>query len=227
MALSIRQVLEADLDGNASTQDIRAIFAFDSTHTDQEVLQRFRLWSRHFYFNYFHVADAPFHQKMDARYVAIYRGTQPVFINAAFRGAAKTTRAKLFFAFAIANDQDHRHRYIKTLSEDYANAKQNVTDVYNLLNHPRLRRHYPEIFDKTTEKREETMASFTTATGVKVRTESVGMGQRGDIQEDSRPSLLRFEDFENPKVLRSAYMEEARIRHGHAWRVALQLQLPL
>jgi hypothetical protein len=76
-------VLEADLDGKASTQDIRAIFAFDATHSDAEVLQRFRLWSRHFFFNFFHVADAPFHAEMDRRYIAIYRGTQSVFINAA------------------------------------------------------------------------------------------------------------------------------------------------
>jgi hypothetical protein len=71
------------------------------------------------------------------------------------------------------------------------------------------------------------MSSFTTSTGVKVTADSVGMGQRGDIQEDSRPSLLWFEDFENRKVLRSAItlqsiwdnMEEARTgmaAHGAA-----------
>ncbi len=27
----------------------------------------------------------------------------------------------------------------------FGNAKQNVTDVYNLLNSPRVRQHYPEI----------------------------------------------------------------------------------
>ena len=43
---------------------------------------------------------------MDARYVALYRGTQSTFINAAFRGAAKTTRAKLFFAFARTQPQN-------------------------------------------------------------------------------------------------------------------------
>lgn len=223
----IRTVLEADLEGKATSQDFRSIFAFDASHTNEEVLARFRLWSRHLFFNFFHVADAPFHAQIDANNLAVYRGQQPVFIDSAFRGAAKTTRTKLFFAFCIANDVDRRHRYIKTLSEDYANAKQNVTDVYNLLNSPRVSRHYPEIFEKTTEKREETMASFTTATGVKVRADSVGMGQRGDIQEDARPSLLWFEDFENRKVLRSAVllqsiwdnMEEARTglaTHGGA-----------
>jgi hypothetical protein len=64
------------------------------------------------------------------------RGTEPVFINAGFRGCAKTTRTKLFLAFCIAKDAEHRHRYIKTLSKDYANARQNVTDLYNLLISP-------------------------------------------------------------------------------------------
>jgi hypothetical protein len=225
--LSIREVLEADLDGKADSKDIRALFAFDSTLTEEEVVLRFRLWSRHFFFRFFHTGDAPFHREMDRRDLAVYRGTEPVFINAGFRGCAKTTRTKLFLAFCIANDVEHRHRYIKTLSEDYANARQNVTDLYNLLISPRIKHHYPEIFEKTDSKREETMASFTTATGVKVRADSVGMGQRGDIQEDSRPSLLWFEDFENRKVLRSAVtlqsiwdnMEEARTgmaTHGGA-----------
>jgi hypothetical protein len=89
---SVKAVLEADLDGKADSKDIRTLFAFDGTMTDEEVVQRFRVWSRHFFFNYFHVADAPFHAEMDARYVAIYCGSKSVFINAAYRGAAKTTR---------------------------------------------------------------------------------------------------------------------------------------
>jgi len=78
--------------------------------------------------------------------------------------------------------------------------------------------YYPEIFEKTIEKREETMASFTTATGVKVRAGTVGTDQRGQIQEDARPDLIWFDDFETRKTLRSAVetqaiwdnMEEAR-----------------
>lgn len=78
--------------------------------------------------------------------------------------------------------------------------------------------YYPEIFEKTVEKREETMASFTTATGVKIKAGTVGMEQRGMIQEDARPDLIWFDDFETRNTLRSAVttqaiwdnMEEAR-----------------
>lgn len=208
-------------------REVRALFAFNAKDSDEQVLFKLHLWTRWFFPNFFHVDDAPFHAEMDRRDLAVYRGTHSVFVNAAFRGAAKTTRTKLFLAFCVANDMDHRHRYIKTLSEDYKNARQNVTDVYNLLISARIKLYYPEIFEKTDAKREETMAGFTTSTGVKMQADSVGMGQRGDIQEDARPSFLWFEDFENRKVLRSAVvlqsiwdnMEEARTglaRHGGA-----------
>lgn len=223
----INEVLDADLEGKKPTKDLRALFAFDTTLTDREVLFNFRLWSRHFFYTFFHVDDAAFHREIDQNNLNVYRGKQPVYIDAAFRGAAKTTRTKLLIAYCIANDTEHRHRYTKHLTEDYSNAKQNVTDVYNLLINPRVAQHYPELFEKTTQKREETMSSFTTATGVKIKADSVGMGQRGDIQDDARPSFLWFEDFETRKTLRSAVtlqsiwdnMEEAYqglSRHGGA-----------
>ena len=62
---------------------------------------------------------------------------------------------------------------------------------------------YPEIFQKTNKKREETMASFTTTTGIKVVADP-GTDQRGAIQEESRPDFIWFEDFENRTTLRSA-----------------------
>lgn len=210
-----------------SKKDVRALFAFNADDSDETVLFKFRLWSRWFFPKFFHVADAAFHEEIDRNNLAVYRGTQPIFVDIAFRGAAKTTRTKLFFAFCISNDLENRHRYIKHNTEDYPNAKQNVTDVYNMLNSKRIHDYWPEIFEKTTQKREETMSSFTTSTGIKMRADSVGMGQRGDIQDDARPSLLWFEDFENRKVLRSAVtlqsiwdnMEEAYnglARHGGA-----------
>lgn len=77
---------------------------------------------------------------------------------------------------------------------------------------------YPEIFIKTDVKREETMSSFTTSTGIKVIADTVGTTQRGAIQEESRPDFILFEDFETRTTLRSAKktkaiwdnMEEAR-----------------
>jgi len=165
---------------------------------------KFNLWARFFFPQYFKFKDAPFHKDIDTFNYRVYRGKLISFVDIVFRGGAKTTRTKLFLSFAIANDEDHFRRYIKVLTKDVSNSKQIVTDVYNMLIADRVRYYYPEIFEKTTEKREETMASFTTATGVKVRAGTVGTDQRGQLQEDARPDVIWFDDFETRNTLRSA-----------------------
>lgn len=199
---------------------VRALFAFDSTTEEDDVLLKFWLWSRWFFPNSFKTKDAPFHQQIDRANLSVYRANKKAFVDIAFRGAAKTTKTKLFVAFCIANDEDHVRKYIKVLSKDLKNSKQTVTDIYNFLITPLVHGYYPEIFSKTVEKREETMESFTTTTGVKVRAGTVGTDQRGHVQGDegARPDFIWFDDFETRKTLRSAVetqsiwdnMEEAR-----------------
>lgn len=203
---------------NGDFGEVRALFVFNSSDTDEEVWIKFRLWSRWFFYKFFKCDDAPFHEDIDKGLIALYRGDKDTFIDIAFRGAAKTTRTKLFVAYVIANDEEHIRRYIKVLSADGGNARQIVTDVYNLLINRRVQEFYPELFERTVEKRQETMAVFTTATGVRMQADSVGTDQRGDIQEESRPDFIWFDDFETRKTLRSAVttqaiwdnMEEAR-----------------
>jgi hypothetical protein len=48
------------------------------------------------------------------------------------------------------------------------------------------------------------MSGYTTSNGVKVLADTVGTEQRGQAQEESRPDLVIFEDFETTKSLRSA-----------------------
>jgi len=198
--------------------EVRALFAFDSTETDEEVLLKFNIWARYFFPNYFKKKDADFHKKIDRHNLEVYRGKIRSFVNIVFRGGAKTTRTKLFIAYAIGNDLERRRKYIKVLTKDISNSKQFVTDVYNMFVDRAVKHFYPEVFVKTDEKREETMASFTTATGIKVRAGTVGTDQRGQLQEDARPDFIVFDDIETRKTLRSAVetqaindnMEEAR-----------------
>lgn len=194
---------------DGSAEEVRALFAFDASHSDAEVLVKFHLWARWFFPHYFEFDDAPFHREIDAYNLQVYRGTLKAFVDIAFRGAAKTTRTKLFVAFCIANDADHSRRFIKVLAADGANSKQIVTDVYNALISDRARPYYPEIFARSGQKREETMASFTTATGVKMQADTVGTDQRGDVQENVRPDFIWFDDFETRKTLRSAVTTKA------------------
>lgn len=196
---------------------IKSLFSFRD-ESNEMVVAKFNLWARYFFPKYFSSEDAPFHKEMDLYNLKAYRGELTSFVNIQFRGSGKTVRTKLFLAFCICNDLEHSRKYIKVLSQDGNNSKQIVTDVYNMLVQPEVIRLYPEIFRKTNQKREETMSSFTTATGVKIISDTVGTSQRGAIQEDARPDLIWFEDIEDRLTLRSAVktkaifdnMEEAR-----------------
>ena len=210
---AIKQIL---LEG--TEEEKKALFSFNSMDSDDSVLLKFNLWARYFFHQYFTSKDAKFHNEIDNHNLQVYRGTLDSFLNIAFRGAAKTARTKLFIAFCIANDQNRMRRYFKILCADITNSRQIVTDIYNIFVSPRVFEMYPNIFEKTNAKREETMNSFTTSFGVKVISDTVGTDQRGAIQEDARPDFVWFEDFENRTTLRSGKktkaiwenMEEAR-----------------
>lgn len=213
MKNKIQEILE-----NGSLSEKKGLFSFTTTEADDIIKVKYRLWSRYFFYKYFTSPDAEFHDQIDNLNIEIYKGISKSFTNIAFRGAAKTARTKLFIAFVIANDLDNYRRYIKVLSHEQSNGTQIVTDIYNMLVNPAIKEMYPEIFEKTNTKREETMSSFTTSTGVKVLAATVGKSQRGALQDSSRPDFLWFEDFENRITLRSARktmsiwdnMEEAR-----------------
>lgn len=193
---------------------LKSLFVFDDDN-DKRVLFKYKLWVRKFFPSYIKSKDAPFHDEMILYTLHAYKN-KFAYVHAAFRGAAKTSLTKLFLAYVIANDRQHRRRYLKVLSSDGKNSNQIVTDIYNML--VTVKPIYPEIFQKTSTKREETMGSFTTSTGVKVVAGTVGTAQRGALQEHARPDFIWFEDFEDRMTLRSLVkikaiwdnMEEAR-----------------
>ncbi len=209
--MTIQEILQGENKGEK-----KALFVFDSDASNETVILKFNLWARYYLSKYFTSKDAPFHNDIDENNLKAYRGEINSYADIAYRGGAKTARTKLFVAFCIANDLDHKRKYFKVLATDGVNSKQIVTDVYNML--ITIADLYPEIFEKTTAKREETMSSFTTSTGVKLIADTVGVEQRGALQEEARPDFIWFEDFENRKTLRSAVqtisiwdnMEEAR-----------------
>ena len=202
---TVKQILN---DGNVD--ELLPLFGFDfDTITVEKLVFKFNLWARYCFPQFYQSADAPFHKEIDENNAKVLLGKIKTYTDLAYRGAAKTTRTKLFFAYFIANDRLHRRRYFKILSEDGGNSTQSVTDIYNLLIEPVVRTLYPEIFQKTEAKREETMSSFTTATEVKLLADTVGSSQRGQIQDESRPDVVWFDDFETRKTLRSAVMTKA------------------
>src|SRR3990167_9264295 len=109
-----------DVLNSNNKRDIKALFYFDR-NTDVEFIRRkFIIWSRYFFPQFFSSKDAPFHEDMDIRIISIYKNGDS-FLNIAFRNSAKTTRTKLFIAFAIANDGDHFRKYFKIVSKDFHN----------------------------------------------------------------------------------------------------------
>ncbi len=109
-------------------KQIKTLFSFDS-RTDKDLIRKkFLHWSRYFFPQLFKSPDADFHKQIDEGNIGVYLNGG-YFLDIGFRGNAKTTRTKLFIAFAIANDLDHFRKYFKVLSKDLSNARQSTTDV--------------------------------------------------------------------------------------------------
>lgn len=194
----------------------REFFSFDNTSTIEETVFRFNLFARRFYPKFFTSEDALFHKQIDKHNAEIWQGKINSFLDITFRGGSKTTKTKLFLVFAILNDKSKQRKYIKVLCREASNSSQFTTDIYNLL--ITVSEIYPDTFKKSLLKREETMSGFTTATGIKVQAGTIGSSQRGDVQDEARPDIIIFDDFEDRLTLRSAVisksiwdtMEEAR-----------------
>jgi hypothetical protein len=209
--------IQAILDRN-NPKELRALFAFDSSNSNEQVLFKFNIWARFFFVKYFTSPDCKAHEEMDLNNLKAYKSEIKQYVNVAFRGFAKTARTKLFLAFCIANDLDHTKRFIRCISADLDNAKQSVTDIFNMFIQPRVKDLYPEIFEKTEAKREETMTGFTTTTGIKVIAKQISVDQRGKIMEEVKSDLDWYDDIETKTTIRSAIttqkikenMEEAR-----------------
>ena len=192
-----------------SDEEKLALFNFKIEDSNEKIRIKFNFWARYFFPKYFTSDDADFHKKIDLYNIRAYKSEIRSFTDIVFRDGAKTTRTKLFFAFVIANDTNRFRKYLKILSKDLGNAKQSVTDIYNMLVTKRILALYPEIFAKTVALREETMSSFTTSTGIKLKAGTVGTDQRGDLQDENRPDLIWFDDFETRDSLRSAVKTQA------------------
>lgn len=208
---TVKQILEDDI-----PEEIIALFQFTVEDSNELIIKKYKIWCRYFFPKYFiskqtgkTIEDATFHAEIDLYNVLSYKGDISSFTNIVFRGGAKTTRTKLFLAFAILNDENHYRKYIKVLTKDLTNSKQSVTDIYNMFVSPKIIEIYQSVFEKSDYKREETMHTFTTSFGVKVLADTVGVDQRGQLQEDARPDLIWFDDFETRLTLRSAVMTQS------------------
>ncbi len=193
-----------------TTAEKLSLYSFSIEDDNSLIVKKFRIWSRANFPRYFDHPESPEHKVMVENYVKSYKG-QCNGIEIAFRGFGKTSILKLFIAFCILNDTSAFRKYIKIMSRDLKNSKQMVTDIYNLI--IEVKDLYGDIFEKESDKkREETMASFTTKQSVKLTAGTVGVTQRGHLQDAYRPDWAIFEDIEDRESVSSIVITEGIIQ---------------
>jgi hypothetical protein len=207
-----RKKIEEILKGTDNEAKLN-LFSFDSSNSAEEIYRKYILFSRSQYPRYFKTKSAPFHKDMIINEINSYLGIAKKgnYLNIAFRGSSKTTGKKLFVVFALLNDVEHRRKYMKVLTRDLKNAKQVVTDVFNLI--LEVEPIYGNKFEQKTEKKtEKTMSSFTMTTGVKLTAGTVGQTQRGHVQDAYRPDWVWFDDIEDSESIQSDVITQGIIR---------------
>lgn len=198
-----------DIIKSEDIEQIRALFAFNKQENPKVFRFKFELFCYAFFARYFGSDGAPFHDGFIDHMKDSYWGKHR-YLNLGFRGCAKTSFTKLFITYVILNDNDRSRKYIKVMTRNMGNAKQIVTDVYN--NCVSLRDLYGDIFVKEGDKkREETMGSFTTVDQRKLLAGTIGVTQRGHIQDAYRPDWIVFDDVEDRESIQSLAQTEATI----------------
>lgn len=190
-------------------QEIMALMTFRKQDTEDFKVFKFRLFTHLFFARYFTSKEADFHEGFIRNMYRSYYGDIR-YLNLGFRGCAKTSFTKLFLTHVILNDYEAHRKYIKVMTRNLGNAKQIVTDVYN--NIVSMRDLYGDIFVKEGDKkREETMGAFTTNDQRKLLAGTIGITQRGHIQDAYRPDWIVFDDVEDRESIQSLAQTEATI----------------
>jgi hypothetical protein len=169
-----------------NTEEIKAMFGFDDSTGNEEIVKKFRLFSALCFPKAYSLKSAEFHRQLETDLVASYIDGVKV-CNMFFRDSGKTTKTKLFVAFVLLNDNRSKKReFIKILSKDLKNPKQIVTDVYNMIIDCRW--IYGDVFMKEDDKkREETMTAFTMKDSRSLVSATIGQSQRGHMRNFTRP----------------------------------------
>lgn len=186
---------------NASPAELVEIFRPTGEKKQDMIL--FHLWERYFFPKYFFYKDAPFHLGMELDYWEVFNGVEKEIIHPGSRDIGKTTKPKLFLAYATLYEL---YDYGIVSSKELPSAKRFITEIYNMLNTKRIKAVYGEQFGTkkaTDKKRDETRGSFETLNGRRLEARTVMQGARGQVDEEKRPDLRIYDDFENHNTLRS------------------------
>lgn len=212
-----KQIVDA-----GDTQKIIEAFAFSVTDNPHAIHFKFDYWARLFYPRYYQSKTPDYYHDIVQNMIRCYCGLPLTeegasnYVNLGFRGCAKTTITKLFLTYAILSDISRKHgnlghrQYIKVLTRNQNNSRQIVTDIFNMM--VEVQEYYGNYFTKEdAKKREETMGSFTMTDGRKLLSGTIGMTQRGHIQDAFRPDFILFDDVEDNESVESLPQTESTI----------------
>lgn len=147
---------------------------------------------------------APFHYEMGQDLHDLTLGKIKELGWFMFRESAKTSLAKGYLIWCIAN---RKFEYINVDSHDKANSGRFLFDVVlELQMNQRLKRDFGELFNtkrKDEEKTQKSISDFLTTNGVRVEAHSTQEPVRGRLHGSVRPQLVLMDDFEDLTTVRS------------------------
>lgn len=165
----------------------------------------FLLFFSYYFMHYVKFPYADFHYQMGNDVLDLLNGKIKELGWFQFRESAKTSLAKGFTVWCIAN---RKFEYINVDSHDKNNSGRFLFDVVlELQTNLRLKRDFGELFNakrKDEEKTQKSIEDFLTSNGVRVEAHSTQEPIRGRLHGSIRPQLVIMDDFEDMSTVRSA-----------------------
>lgn len=214
------EIIKAEKGDQEAIAVVREVLRPRETDSVDQIYEKIRIFIRLVAISSLKYKDSDAHKEIDRtnaeqvesylkRGKPRYKGT----IIVGHRESAKTTRVKfnkLYNTLYIPHIVDS----INLISEEGGSADQFNMDMFNMLAFSSISKYYPETISLEMKKKKEsqTMAKFTTTSGVTYSSSSARKTKRGnvkvDITEDGdietkRPKDATFDDIENENTIRS------------------------
>jgi hypothetical protein len=213
-------MFEAEKGDIESIAIVREVLRPLKSETVDEILEKIRIFSRLIFLDSMKYKDAYCHEQIDRAYAeqihSILNRGRPKYtgiIIIGYRESAKTTRVKFnetYMSLYIGDIMDS----INVVSENGKSSSQFNMDMFNVLAFSKVAKYFPNtIAQNLTKKKEsQTMAKFTTTTGVTYSATSARQSNRGNVKMDiddnsevntKRPKKVIFDDIENETTILS------------------------
>lgn len=214
------EIIKAEQGDTTARAVVVEVLRPQATDSVEEISKKQLLFIRLFFLASLNFKDASFHRDIDKFYAEqihsyLNNGT-PRYKGAlivGYRESAKTTRVKFNECYLACYLPEYVD-YTLLVSDDGNASNQFNMDLFNMLGFSKIKQYFPNLISVTQEKKKEsqTMAKFTTTTGVTYSASSARKSKRGSNQADvsddgevevKRPTKIIADDIENESTLLS------------------------